>query len=79
MDSTDALAFANKHDFGALYDAACLARHPEVPGALSAPLLWELARYNDPSVYPADVTVRWAAISALVHIAVMKLPLPAAD
>ena len=75
----DAAALAKRHDFAALYDAAYLAGFRQIPGALSASLLWELARYDDPSVYPADSTVRWAAINALVHIAVMKLPVPAAD
>jgi hypothetical protein len=37
--------------------------------------LWKLASYHDPKIYPADVGVRWRAITALMHLAVVtKLP-----
>jgi hypothetical protein len=75
----DVAALAKRHDFASLYDAAYLAGFRQVPGALSASLLWELARYDDPSVYPADSAVRSAAIKALVHVAVMRFPARAAE
>jgi len=75
----DAAALAKQHDYGALFDAAYLTGEPKIPAALSAPLLWQLARYHDSSIYPADLGVRWAAVNVLFQIAVLKLPGPPAQ
>jgi len=72
----DAAALIAKRDVKGLYGAAYLAGFAKVPGKLASPLLWKLASYQHPDVYPLDIGLRARAVTTLVRLAINELPAP---
>ncbi|HKY34592.1 MAG TPA: hypothetical protein VJN18_01525 [Polyangiaceae bacterium] len=70
----------NQKDISAIYWAALLAGLPHVPSQPAAPLLWQLASFHDPRVYPAEIIVRRSAIASLFYNELrVRYPLPEAE